>query len=46
MFDDETLTNQPLDNIFTTNNIEDTISGNILTTISDHLAQFISYPLE
>ena len=45
MFDDEALTNQPLD-IFTTNNFEDTISGNILTTISDHLAQFISYPIE
>ena len=35
-----------IDNIFTTNNTEDTISGNILTIISDHLAQFILYPIE
>ena len=34
------------DNIFTINNTEDTISGKILTTISDHLAQFILYPIE
>ena len=34
------------DNIFTTENTEDIISRNILTTISDHLAQFISYPIE
>ena len=35
-----------IDNIFTTDNSEDAISGNILTTISDHLAQFILYPTE
>ena len=34
------------DNIFITDNTEDTISGNILPTISDHLAQFILYPME
>ena len=33
-------------NIFTTDNTKDIISGNILTTISDHLAQFILYPIE
>ena len=35
-----------IDNIFTADNIEDIISRNILTTISDHLAQFILYPME
>ena len=35
-----------VDNIFTTDSTEDFISGNILTTISDHLAQFILYPIE
>ena len=35
-----------IDNIFTTHNTEDTISGNILTTISGHLARFIFYPIE
>ena len=34
------------DSIFTTGNTEDIISRNILTTISDHLAQFILYPIE
>ena len=35
-----------IDNIFTTDNTEDTISGNKPTTISDNLAQFILYPIE
>ena len=35
-----------VDNIFTTDSTEDFISGNIFTTISDHLAQFILYPIE
>ena len=35
-----------IDNIFTTDNTKDIISGNILTTISDHLAQFILCPIE
>ena len=35
-----------IDNIFTTHNTEDTISGNILTTSSGHLARFIFYPIE
>ena len=35
-----------IENILNTDNTEDTISGNILTTISDHLAQFIMYSIE
>ena len=35
-----------IDNIFTTHNTEDTISGNILTTICGLLSQFILYPVE
>ena len=42
----ESKIKDPSGNIFITDNAEDTISGNILTTISDHLAQFILYPAE
>ena len=38
--------NTLIDNVFTTDKTEDTLSGNILTTISCHLAQFILYPIE
>ena len=34
-----------IDNIFTTYSTKDTISGNILTKISCHLAQFILFPI-
>ena len=35
-----------IDNIFTTNANEETLSGNIITNISDHLAQFLSFPVK
>ena len=34
-----------IDNIFSTGTIEEVISGNIFTSISDHLAQFLLFPL-
>ena len=34
------------DNTFSTDNPKDTISGNILTKIFGHLAQFILFPIE
>ena len=34
-----------IDNIFSTDTIEEVISGNIFTSISDHLAQFLLFPL-
>ena len=34
-----------IDNIFSTDTNEDVTSGNILTSISDHLAQFLLFPL-
>ena len=33
------------DNIFSTDTNEEVTSGNILTSISDHLAQFLIFPL-
>ena len=33
------------DNIFSTDTNEEVTSGNILTSISDHLAQFLLFPL-
>ena len=35
-----------IDNIFSTDANAETLSGNIVTNISDHLAQFLSFPLE
>ena len=34
-----------IDNIFSTDTNEEVTSGNILTSISDHLAQFLLFPL-
>ena len=34
------------DNIFSTDNREELISQNIITSISDHLAQFLLFPIE
>ena len=33
-------------NIFSTDSPEESISGNIITSISDHLAQFLLFPIE
>ena len=35
-----------IDNIFTTDGNEETLSRNIITNISDHLAQFLSFPVK
>ena len=35
-----------IDNIFTTDANEETLSDNIITNISDHLAQFLSFPVK
>ena len=35
-----------IDNIFTTDSNDETLSGNIITNISDHLAQFLSFPVK
>ena len=35
-----------IDNIFSTDANAETLSGNIVTNISDHLAQFLSFPLK
>ena len=35
-----------IDNIFTTVANKETLSGNIITNISDHLAQFLSFPVK
>ena len=35
-----------IDNIFSTDSPEEPISGNIITSISDHLAQFLLFPIE
>ena len=35
-----------IDNIFSTDAYAETLSGNIVTNISDHLAQFHSFPLK
>ena len=34
-----------IDNIFSTDCTENSISGNIITSISDHLAQFLLFPI-
>ena len=33
-----------IDNIFTTDTYDETIAGNLMTSISDHLAQFVIFP--
>ena len=35
-----------IDNIFSTDSPEEPISGNTITSISDHLAQFLLFPTE
>ena len=35
-----------IDNTFSTDSPEETISGNIITSISDHLAQVLLFPIE
>ena len=35
-----------IDNIFSTDAYAEILSGNIVTNISDHLAQFLSFPLK
>ena len=35
-----------IDNIFSTDSPEEPISGNILTSTSDHLAQFLLLPIQ
>ena len=35
-----------IDNIFSTDSPEEPISGNIITSISDHLAQFLLFPIQ
>ena len=35
-----------IDNTFSTDSPEEPISGNIITCISDHLAQFLLFPIE
>ena len=35
-----------IDNIFSTDSPEEPISENIITSISDHLAQFLLFPVE
>ena len=35
-----------IDNIFSTDSPEEPISGNIIASISDHLSQFLLFPIE
>ena len=35
-----------INNIFSTDSPEESISGKIITSLSDHLAQFLSFPME
>ena len=35
-----------IDNIFSTDSPEESISGKIITSLSDHLAQFLLFPIE
>ena len=41
-----TKSKTPINNIFSTDSSEESISGNIITSMSDHLTQFLLFPIE